>query len=161
MALIDFLMNDRRPSEWNQWAEVVGREPRKSRFVGDMPHGWVASDYGRSLLDMFAFERPADETLVLMAGVPKAWTEEEGFAVKNLRTPFGPLSYSLRVAGDQVVLNVEEIKMPEGGLAVAWPEGDQPAHQSIQRGQARWLGTEMRITQLPFTIVFPRGGGSQ
>ena len=134
MELIDFLMNDRRPREWNQWAEVVGREPRKSRFIGDMPHGWVASDYGRSLLDMFAFERPADETLVLMAGVPKAWTEHEGFAVKNLRTPFGPLSYSLRVEDKQVVLDVEEIKMPTGGLAVAWPEGDQPEHQSIQRG---------------------------
>jgi hypothetical protein len=161
LELIDFLMNDRRPLEWNQWAEVVGREPRKSRFVGDMPHGWVASDYGRSLLDMFAFERPADETLVLMAGVPKAWTEQEGFAVKNLRTPFGPLSYSLRVEPDQVVLDVAEIKMPTGGLAIAWPEGDQPAHQSIQRGQARWVGTEMRVTQLPFTIVFPRAASSQ
>ena len=161
MELIDFLMNDRRPHEWNQWAEVVGREPRKSRFVGDMPHGWVASDYGRSLLDMFAFERPADETLVLMAGVPKEWTEREGFAVKNVRTPFGLLNYSLRVEDKQVVLNVEEIEMPTGGLAVAWPEGAQPARQSIQRGQARWLGTELRITQLPFTIVFPRGADSQ
>lgn len=161
MELIDFLMNDRRPIEWNQWAEVVGREPRKSRFIGDMPHGWVASDYGRSLLDMFAFERPADETLVLMAGVPKAWTEHEGFAVKNLRTPFGPLSYSLKVEDEQVVLDVAEIKMPTGGLAVAWPEGDQPEHQSIQRGQARWLGTELRITQLPFTITFPRKAGDQ
>jgi hypothetical protein len=126
-----------------------------------MPHGWVASDYGRSLLDMFAFERPADETLVLMAGVPKAWTEQEGFAVKNLRTPYGPLTYSLRVADDQVVLDVAEIKMPNGGLAVAWPEGDQPSHQTIQRGQARWLGTELRITQLPFTIIFPRRTGNQ
>ena len=161
MELIDFLMNDRRPHEWNQWAEVVDREPRKSRFVGDMPHGWVASDYGRSLLDMFAFERPADETLVLMAGVPQAWTEQEGFSVRNLRTPFGPLTYSLRVEDDQVVLDVAEIRMPNGGLAVAWPEGDQPQHQNIQRGQARWLGTELRITQLPFTIVFPRKAGNQ
>ncbi|HKU17636.1 MAG TPA: discoidin domain-containing protein [Steroidobacteraceae bacterium] len=158
MELIDFLMNDRRPHEWNQWAEVVGREPRRSRFVGDMPHGWVASDFGRSLLDMFAFERPADETLVLMAGVPQAWTEQEGFAVKNLRTPFGPLSYSLRVEEQQVVLDVGELEtMPVGGVAIAWPEGAQPEHQSIQRGQARWLGTELRMTQLPFTIVFPRG----
>ena len=114
MELIEFLMNDRRPHEWNQWAEVVGREVRKSRFVGDMPHGWVASDYGRSLLDMFAFERPADETLVLMAGVPKAWTQHEGFAVKNLRTPFGPLSYSLRVEDKQVVLDIAEIKHAAG-----------------------------------------------
>lgn len=161
MELIEFLMNDRRPHEWNQWAEVVGREVRKSRFVGDMPHGWVASDYGRSLLDMFAFERPADETLVLMAGVPKAWTEHEGFAVKNLRTPFGPLSYSLRVEDEQVVLDIAEIGMPPGGLSVAWPEGDQPAQQSIQRGEGRWIGTELRIRKLPFTITFPRAAGAQ
>ncbi|HEY7639058.1 MAG TPA: discoidin domain-containing protein [Steroidobacteraceae bacterium] len=159
MELIDFFMNDRRPHEWNQWAEVVGREPRKSRFVGDMPHGWVASDYARSLLDMFAFERPADETLVLMAGVPQAWTQQEGFGVKNLRTPFGPLTYSVRVEEQQIVLDVEDIRMPNGGLAVAWPEGAQPAHQTIQRGQARWIGTELRITRLPLTVVFPRGGG--
>ena len=31
---IEFFMHDRRPDEWNQWAEVVGRNPRKSRFVG-------------------------------------------------------------------------------------------------------------------------------
>ncbi len=135
MELIDFLMNDRRPREWNQWAEVVGREPRKSRFVGDMPHGWVASDYGRSLLDMFAFERPADETLVLMAGVPKAWTEHEGFAVKNLRTPFGPLSYSLRVEDKQVVLDVEEIRDADrrAGSRVA---GRRPARTSVDSARS-------------------------
>ena len=82
-------MNDRRPAAWNQWAEVVGREVRRSRFIGDMPHGWVASDFGRSFLDMFAFERPADETLVLMPGVPLAWTKKDGFGVRNLRTPYG------------------------------------------------------------------------
>jgi hypothetical protein len=81
--------------------------------------------------------------------------------VKNLRTPYGPLTYSLRVEETQVVLDVGEITMPTGGLAVAWPEGDQPAHQAIQRGQARWIGTELRITQLPFTIVFPRRAGTQ
>jgi hypothetical protein len=78
-----------------------------------------------------------------------------------LRTPFGPLSYSLRVEDKQVVLDVAEINMPPGGLSVAWPEGEQPAQQSIQQGQARWIGTELRITKLPFTIRFPRGAGTQ
>jgi F5/8 type C domain len=156
LELIDFLMNDRRPAQWNQWAEVVGREPRVSRFIGDMPHGWVASDFGRSLLDMFAFERPADETLVLMAGVPAKWTREEGLAVRNLRTPFGPLSYSLRIEGDERVLDVSPLeKMPVGGVAIAWP-GKRPEQQSIQRGSARWLGSELRITELPFTIRLSR-----
>ena len=156
MELIEFLMNDRRPAQWNQWAEVVGREVRKSRFIGDMPHGWVASDYGRSLLDMFAFERPADEALVLMAGVPQAWTERDGFAVKNLRTPYGPLSYSLKIDGQQRVLEVAELQMPRGGVAIAWPEGAQPKNQSLQRGSGYWIGTELRVTELPLTITFSR-----
>jgi hypothetical protein len=33
---------DRRPQGWNQWAEVVVRDAREPRFLGDMPHGWVA-----------------------------------------------------------------------------------------------------------------------
>ncbi len=154
--LIEFLMNDRRPAQWNQWAEVVGRDVRKSRFIGDMPHGWVASDFGRSLLDMFAFERPADQTLVLMAGVPQAWTERDGFAVKNLRTPYGLLSYSLKIDGQQRVLEVAELQMPTGGVAIAWPEGTQPKNQSLQRGSGHWIGTELRVTELPLTITFSR-----
>jgi hypothetical protein len=155
--LIKFFMDDRRPAEWNQWGEVVGREVRKSRFIGDMPHGWVASDYGRSLLDMFAFERQADETLVLMAGVPEAWTKKEGFAVRNLRTPFGPLSYSLKIENGQGTLHVEPLKqMPVGGIAISWPGDAPPKNHSIQQGFGRWLGTDLRINELPFTIVFPR-----
>lgn len=155
--LIEFFMNDRRPAQWNQWAEVVGREPRKSRFIGDMPHGWVASDYGRSLLDMFAYERPADETLVLMAGVPEAWTKKEGFAVRNLRTPFGSLTYSLKIEADKSTLHIEPLQqMPVGGIAVSWPGESPPKKHSIQKGFARWLGTDLRVSELPFTIVFPR-----
>ena len=48
------------PAGWNQWAEVVVRDAREPRFIGDMPHGWVASDYIRSVLDLFAYERESD-----------------------------------------------------------------------------------------------------
>ena len=155
--LIEFFMNDRRPNSWNQWAEVVGREPRESRFIGDMPHGWVASDYGRSLLDMFAYERPADETLVLMAGVPERWTKKEGFEVRNLRTPYGPLSYSLKIEDEQSTLHIEPLQqMPVGGIAVSWPGKTPPKNHSIQAGSGRWLGTDLRIRELPFTVVFAR-----
>ena len=145
--LIDFFMDDRRPAAWNQWAEVVGREPRKPRFIGDMPHGWVASDYVRSLLDMFAYERPADETLVLMAGVPEHWTRKDGFAVRNLRTPFGPLSYSLKIDDAQRVLDLAEIRMPPGGIVIAWPEGEK-LRESIDQARHRRAGSarELRVT---------------
>jgi hypothetical protein len=154
--LLEFFMADRRPGPWNQWAEVVGREPRKARFIGDMPHGWVASDYGRSVLDMFAFERPADETLVLMAGVPAEWLRKDGFAVRNLRTPYGPLSYSVRIEGDKRIVEVGEIELPPGGISISWPEPPARTGQAIVKGSARWIDTELRIGKVPFRIEFAR-----
>ena len=71
--LLAFFMAGRRPAAWNQWPEVIGRDPRQPRFVGDMPHGWVASDFIRAVLDLFAFERDGDHALVLAAGVPPEW----------------------------------------------------------------------------------------
>ena len=53
---VAYFYADRRPKAWNQWAEVVVRDAREPRFVGDMPHGWVASDHIRSVLDLFAYE---------------------------------------------------------------------------------------------------------
>ena len=152
-SLLEFFMNDRRPAAWNQWAEVVGREPRKVRFIGDMPHGWVASDYGRSLLDIFAYERPTDETLVLMAGVPKQWIEKDGFAVSNLHTPYGALDYSFRIDGNRRALRIGKIRMPNGGIAVSWPQRP-PGVQTIKAGAGRWFGDELRISALPLEIEF-------
>ncbi len=88
--------------------------------------------------------------------VPRAWTERDGFAVKNLRTPYGLLSYSLKIDGQQRVLEVAELQMPTGGVAIAWPEGAQPKNQSLQRGSGRWIGTELRVTELPLKITFSR-----
>jgi hypothetical protein len=120
--LFDFLMNDRRPAAWNQWAEVVGREPRKPRFIGDMPHGWVASDYIRSMLDFFAYERDSDASIVIAAGVPETWLDGEGIVLENLRTPFGELSYTLKRAGDGLSLDVADgIALPPGGLVFGDP----------------------------------------
>ncbi len=72
MELVDRFMADRRPREWNQWAEVVRTEYRKAGFIGDMPHAWVASDFVRSILDAIAYERE-DGELVVGAGVPPWW----------------------------------------------------------------------------------------
>ncbi len=118
-TLFDFFMADRRPAAWNQWAEVVGREPRAPRFIGDMPHGWVASDYINALLDMLAYER-ADGALMIGAGVPDAWLAGEGIAVERLRTPYGPLSFTL--GGDARRLRIAwrlDGALPAAGLHLA------------------------------------------
>ncbi len=151
--LLAFFMNDRRPATWNQWAEVVGREVRKTRFIGDMPHGWVASDYGRSLLDMFAYERPADETLLLMGGIPKEWFGKENFGVRGLRTPYGTLDYSHKVENGTTILSIDRTGTPAGGIALSFPERPSGT-QKITQGSARWNGNELRVSSLPFRIEF-------
>jgi F5/8 type C domain-containing protein len=152
--LLGFFFADRRPPGWNQWAEVVGREPRKPRFVGDMPHGWVASDFMRSALDLFAYEREVDNALVLGAGLPLQWLEGEGVAIENLRTPYGPLSYSLRSAGGHLMLNVGGgLQPPPGGLVFVWP-GEQPAGSTRLNGERiYWQGAELRIRQVPAEVI--------
>ncbi|HSD71220.1 MAG TPA: discoidin domain-containing protein [Thermoanaerobaculia bacterium] len=122
--LLGFFLQDRRPAAWNQWAEVVGRESRRARFIGDMPHTWVGSDYIRSFLDLFAYARESDRCLVLAAGIPERWLDSpEGVAVKGLPTPYGELDYSFAKKGVDLLMNVSgKLDMPPGGLWLALPE---------------------------------------
>jgi hypothetical protein len=116
---LEWFMRDRRPAGWNQWAEVVGRDPRQPRFVGDMPHGWVASDFIRSATDLFAYERESDQSLVLAAGVDERWLNGAGIRVDRLRTAFGPLSYQLRRVGTGYELRLDALaKPPPGGVFI-------------------------------------------
>jgi len=103
-ALLEFFFNDQRPAGWRQWAEVVWREPRTPKFIGDMPHTWVGSDFIRSALDLFAYERE-DGALVLGAGVKRDWLPS-GVRIRNLRTSQGRLSYDLRGSDAQVRMSV-------------------------------------------------------
>lgn len=152
--LLAFFLDGRRPAAWNQWPEVVHRDPKLPRFVGDLPHGWIASDFIRAALDLFAYERERDEALVLAAGVPAAWIEGPGVTVKNLRTPYGRVSYSLRRAGARVVLRVAGDTPPPGGFAFVWPGAQAPPRDARVNGKtARWDGTELRFHELPATVV--------
>ena len=124
-----YFFADRRPAGWRQWAEVVLRKEREPRFLGDMPHGWVASDQIRSVLDIFAYEHEGERSLVLAAGVPMAWLQGEGVAIERLRTPYGPLSWRARVAdstrGPAIEFEVQALReLPPGGL---WLRGPWPA----------------------------------
>jgi hypothetical protein len=152
-AAIDFFFaSGARPLAWNQWAEVVGHDARKPRFVGDMPHGWVASDFIRSALDLFAYEREADHSLVLAAGVPASWLDGDGIAIEHLRTPYGELSYWLRRDGKRVTLRVAGRAQPPGGFVFAKPDA-AAAHVRINGGPASSSGGEVRWGQLPATVL--------
>lgn len=121
LELFSFFFADRRPAGWNQWAEVVGKQPRQVRFIGDMPHAWVHSDYARSALDLFAYERPADQAMVLGAGLTPPWLADGGVALGKLPTPWGPLSYSMALTKDGLELDLRATAVPPGGFVISWP----------------------------------------
>jgi hypothetical protein len=89
-----------------------------------MPHSWIGAEYILAVRSLFAYEREADQSLVIAAGVAAEWLEEPGeVVVRDLPTYFGKLSYSLRreapdtwrmtLAGDLVT--------PPGGIIVLPP----------------------------------------
>jgi hypothetical protein len=153
--LLAFFLAGQRPPAWNQWPEVIGRDPRQPRFVGDMPHGWVASDFIRAVLDLFAYEREGDEALVLAAGVRPEWLETPGVTVKDLQTPYGPLRYSLKTEGGRVVWQVAAgTRVPPGGLVLVWPGPGIPPRDTRVDGRAvQWNGSELRLRNLPARVV--------
>lgn len=152
-ALMAFLFDGVRPPHWNGWAEVVGHDARKPRFIGDLPHAWVASDYIRAALDLFAYQRYSDHALVLGAGVQPAWLDGGGIALAGLRTPWGKLSYTLRRQGAQVTWHIDAGVAPPGGVVLTWPLAGSPGAATVNGQPAHWVNDELVLHQLPADVV--------
>jgi hypothetical protein len=136
--LLAFFMAGRRPSEWNQWAEVVGRNPREIRFIGDMPHAWVASDFVRGVLDMFAWERRDDRALVLGGGLSAEWLTGDGSSISGLATPYGRLDFAMRGDAMHLVATIGGAARPPGGFVLGWPFGGTPPAARVDGEIVPW-----------------------
>ena len=153
--LLDFFLSCRRPPGWPQWPEVVWRDERAPHFIGDLPHTWVGSDYVRSVLDMLAYERESDASLVLGAGVPSAWlSEAPGVAVRGLRTRFGELDFAMRDLVGRIEVRIERVGTPRGGIVVAAP-GVGPGWKATVNGVRVPVsaGGEVVVRSVPATVV--------
>jgi F5/8 type C domain len=96
LELLRFFLSDRRPAPWNQWPEIAWRDSRAPAHLGDLPHTWIAAEYVLAVRSLIAYEREADRSLVLAAGVAPEWIEGAGLHVTQMPTPYGALSYSLQ-----------------------------------------------------------------
>jgi len=157
LELLDFFLSMRRPPAWNEWAEITWRDATAPRFIGDMPHTWVGAGYVTSVRALFAYEREADNALVLAAGVPAAWvTAAPGVTVKRLPTYFGPVSYTLRSENpDTVHLRIGgDVTMPSGKIVVRSPL-PRPLVGVTVNGQAgeTFTADEAVIDEVPAEVV--------
>jgi len=160
LGFLKWMMGLQRPAGWVQWAEVVGREERKPRFLGDMPHGWVASDGIRSILDLLAYERDSDSTLVLVAGVPAEWLWQ-GVGVHGLSTHYGALTYQVRQREGAIEVRIEALdRTPRGGVVLRLPLEAGLRFAKID-GEPAWIGNDgaMTVRRLPATVRLTQGAG--
>jgi hypothetical protein len=155
VRLARWLMADRMPVGWNQWPEIVWRDRTHARFLGDLPHAWVGSDFIRSFLDMLAYERPGDGAVVLAAGVPLEWVGGDGVTVRDLRTPDGSLWFSLRREGDALRFRIGPgIRIPPGGLVLRPPLAVGTHVRSAEgTGEPRVVTDEVRVHTLPADVL--------
>ncbi|MEO5808686.1 MAG: hypothetical protein ABIR51_01170, partial [Sphingomicrobium sp.] len=143
--LLAFFMADRRPAGWNQWAEVVGRDPREVRFIGDMPHAWVASDFVRGALDMFAWDRRDDGVLVLGGGLSADWLAGDGSAIRGLATPYGELDFAMRGDARHLIATIGGSARPPGGFRLAWPFDRTPPGARVDGRAMAWRDGALTI----------------
>lgn len=145
------------PEGWNQWPKWWATNGASLFFLGDLPHAWVASDYVRSVLDMFAYERESDGALVIAAGVPDAWLDA-GIAVGQLRTPYGKLSYTLHREQGATRQHFDAgLQLPVGGIVFQLPGTGKPERVVVGGTSSAWKGGELRVRRLPAEIVMGSG----
>jgi hypothetical protein len=116
---------------------VVWLDPGLPRFIGDMPHTWVAAGFVQAIRTMLAYERESDQALVLGAGLDPAWvTTEPGVAVRRLPTHWGILNFSARATGPDVVrVRISgDLAIPPGKIVLASPL-DRPIAAATVNGQ--------------------------
>ena len=161
LTALEFFLNHRRPADWNHWAEVVWRDPRTPRFIGDMPHTWVGSEYLRALRSLFVYERESDRALVIAAGLPRAWLTA-GVSVHALPTYYGLLSYRLEIEGSGALrLSLSgALQIPPGGIILEPPLAAPLSHVTVNGADCRTFSAGgARITSVPAEVVLEEETG--
>jgi hypothetical protein len=152
--LAQFFLGDRRPLAWNQWPEIVWRDPRSPGHIGDMPHTWIAAEFALAFRSMLAFERDADQSLVVAAGVPAEWLDSgDGVTVNELPTSYGKLALAMRRVADGIDVDLAltgDVVMPAGGIVVR-PPGDAPLRAVVVNGKpiTRFTSAEATVEEVP------------
>jgi hypothetical protein len=155
--LLAAFLADRRPLAWNQWPEIAWRDPRSPGHLGDLPHAWIGAEYVLAVLGLFAYERPADDALVVAAGIPSAWLAD-GFEVGTERfaTAYGLLAYSIRARGERrVEIALASAIAPPGGVVLRPPlPGPLRAVEVDGRPAEHFERDGITIPRGPATVTF-------
>ncbi|QDE39542.1 hypothetical protein FIV34_10175 [Luteibacter pinisoli] len=133
--LLNIVVRDRRPPEWNMWAEVVHSRLRHPGYLGDMPHTWIGAEYARLLFGMLM--READDGLYLLPGAPPAWVAGDGLTVSKLPVAYGVLTMAARRQGDTLDVTLDKGIRADTPVRVFWPSRVKPARVLVDGKPAK------------------------
>ena len=155
--LIEYFLNDRRPQGWNHWAEVVWNDYRIPRFIGDMPHTWVGSDFINAIRSMFVYENEYNSTLVLAAALYQDWIDApEGMSIENLPTYYGEISYSIKKEQNKYHFNIRgDLNLPDNGIVINNFNGSKlPSKVTINGKESKdFSKNEIAVREFPAEVV--------
>ncbi len=155
--LIEFFLSDQRPQGWNHWAEVVWKDYRVPRYIGDMPHTWVGSDFINAIRAMFVYENEYDQSLVLASALYQDWIDTpDGMSVGNLPTYYGEISYAIKKASNTYHFSISgDVHLPAGGIKIKNFNGSKLPKKVIVNGEERhdFNEREISVKALPAEVV--------
>jgi len=161
LELLEFFLSDRRPRCWNQWPEISWRNPRSPGHLGDVPHTWIASEYMLAFASLLAYERAADDALIIGAGVDAKWVASRGgISVRGLPTWYGSLDLTMKreAKGALLVELGGKLRLPRGGVVVR-PPGDRAIRALTinSRAASTFTDNEAVIHELPARAIISFG----
>ena len=159
--LIQYFLNDQHPHNWNAFAEVVWKDMRTPKFIGDMPHTWVGSDFINAVRSMFVYESSSagdyDQSLVLASALYQDWIDSpNGMSVENLPTYYGEISYSVKKENDKYHFSIYgDIKLPNSGIKIKNFNGSKlPAKVMVNGNKIKnYSEKEIPVKEFPAEVI--------
>ncbi|MCX2894681.1 discoidin domain-containing protein [Stenotrophomonas lactitubi] len=152
--LLQGLLHDRRPLEWQVLAEVVHSRLRFPRYLGDMPHTWIGAEYGRTLFGMLM--REDDDALSLLPGTPPSWVAGEGLAVDRLPTAYGTLQMQAHQRDGTLQVSLGKGLRKGTPVRVWWPSRTLPKDVRVDGRSVQNFDKDGVLLDGPFRMLEAR-----
>ncbi len=116
-----------------------------------MPHAWIGSDFIRSILDCFAYDRE-DGALVIGARVPRRWIEGGVLHVGPLPTYHGSIDITMRApSADRIEI---DLSGEARGRLIVHPPDDRPIRVATIDGHAaEFTDGQVVVARLPAHVI--------
>jgi hypothetical protein len=155
--LIEFFLNDQRPQGWNHWAEVVWKNYRTPKYIGDMPHTWIGSDFINAIRSMFVYENEYNQSLVLASALYQDWIDApQGMSIENLPTYYGEISYAIKKEDSNYCFTISgDVNLPANGIKIKNFNGSKLPKKITVNGKeiSEYTNNEISIKMIPAEIM--------